>query len=103
MPVILPVFIIVISNLSFSYCEDDGVKGASPLPGILISTNWPALKISGVSGLNLKVFIVGLSSITSSTSVFIGKYGLSIIIYALSCPNNFTNRQCHFVKLLRGC
>ena len=52
--------------------DDDGVKGASPTPGTVSSTNWPAAKTIGSAGRMEKVLIVGVSSTTPSISAGIG-------------------------------
>jgi hypothetical protein len=50
---------------------DEGVKGASPIPGIVSSINWPVSKAIGSSGTILIVFIVGVSDITPVISALI--------------------------------
>ena len=57
---------------------EEGVNGASPIPGTVNSMNCPVSNCITVSGFNLMVFIVGVSFITSSTSERVGLYGLSL-------------------------
>ena len=68
-----PVRRIVISIRSVTVGEELGVKGASPYPGTVSCINCPALNGMGRAGLRTKVLIVGVSVMTSSSTVSIGK------------------------------
>ncbi len=70
---------IVISISSVTAGEDEGVKGASPIPGTHKSTNWPAWNAIGSSGRSPKVLIEGVSSTMWSIVAGIGMYGLRFI------------------------
>ena len=54
--------------------DDEGVKGASPIPGTVSSTNCPASKTTGSRGRKVKVLIEGVSSSTFSIVAGMGMY-----------------------------
>ena len=53
----------VISKVSRLKCDEDGVNGASPNPGTVSSTNWPARNRTSCSGFSTNVRMFGVSSV----------------------------------------
>lgn len=78
--VTLPTFIIVSSIFSLVFGSEEGVKGASPIPGNVNSINWPVLNSNGSFGLKTKVLIVELSVIISKTSASMGLYIFFMVV-----------------------
>src|SRR5450830_1013354 len=69
---------IVTSSRSVTTGDEEGVNGASPSPGTVNSTNWPALNGIGLSGRMKKVLILCVSVTMSSIFARMGRYGLGL-------------------------
>src|SRR6056297_1259416 len=73
--------------------DDDGVKGASPYPFRVSSTNCPVLKGNGRSGRSTKLLIVGDSSITFVSFALTGLY----MFFALVTQNQIMQFNKHLI------